>query len=138
MGASLVASSWGNSWATSWGTSWGGTTPTPPTDLTVGGAGPGFNLFRKRQDDDRRKLRRAIEMAMGLVDDPRPEVREEAKAIIAVAADKPVTRINQINFQLIMESQRTLEAIWVHFERLKAAKLAEDEEDEEIALILLN
>ena len=114
--------------------------PVPPTpvDLTVGGAGPGFNLFRKRQDDERRKLRRAIEMAMGLVDDPEPEVREEAKAIIAVASVKTASQINQIDFTPIFESQRIMEAILVHFERLKAAKLAEDEEDEEIAFILLN
>jgi hypothetical protein len=115
-----------------------GPTPPTPTDLTVSGAGPGFNLFRKRQDDERRKLRRAIEMAMGLVDDLEPEVREEAKAIIAVASVKPASQINQIDFTPIFESQRIMEAILVHFERLKAAKMAEDEEDEEIALIILN
>lgn len=134
-----MADAWGGAWGAAWGAAWGyGDTPPTPTDYSTIGGGGGFKLFRQRQDDDRRELRRAIQMAMGLVDDPRPEVQAEAKAIIAVAADKPVTKINQINFTLILESQRTLEAIWVHFDRLKAAKLAEDEEDDEIAIILMN
>ena len=94
--------------------------PVPPTPVdfsTIGGGG-GFKLFRERQDDDRKELRRAIKMAMGLVDDPRPEVREEAKAIVAaVSPAKPITQINQVNISLILESRIRLEAILVHFER---------------------
>jgi hypothetical protein len=143
-----VASAWGNSWGVAWGNSWGSTTPTPPTptDFSTIGGGGGFKLFRERQDDDRKELRRAIKMAMGLVDDPRPEVREEAKAILSIAnigrdvAGVTTSQPNKLReiTSVIMESRIKFEAILVHFEQLKSAKLAEDEEDEEIALVLLN
>lgn len=114
-----------------------GVTPTP--DITTGGGGPGWDLFRKKQNAGRKEIRKAIEMAMGLVDDTRPEVREEAKAIIAVASkEAPAKQIAQIDFAFIMESTRTIEAILVHFERLKAAKLAEDDEDEAVSMFLLH
>lgn len=124
---------WGQSWLNSWLNSWGGgSAPAPQPDVidTHDGGGPARRKISSERPRKERKERedilREIKLAMGLLEEPRPEVQSVEKVI--ERAKKFIPQAPNINLDPLINQLRTLESALRKYEQ--------DREEEEEILIL--